>query len=1141
MRGSLALLLLLLLPLPLHAEGKVFLGEKQYRVGYGSVVLGGEDRTGPYALPHAPLFAGTEAVTLSGRTLVRETDYWIRYDRGEIVFRNALATGETARVTYRYFPLPLPTERVLHRFRLARGGAEEEEGEAAGGRAGAMTGPLDTGALRVGGSKSFSVLIGSDQELTLEQALRMRVTGNLAPDVRVTAQLTDQNLPFQPEGRSERLEELDQVLIHVESSRFEATLGDYEIRYTDSEFGAYERVLQGALGALHGDRYDVELSGGLSRGEFRSVEVRGSEGKQGPYSLLDLSTLGQVIVAGSDQVWLDGEKLTRGDDNDYVIDYNTGEVTFNPNRAITSSSRIAVDFQVSGDQYRRRFVTSRLRLHDESERFRLTGTFLSEQDDEDEPEAIVLDEAQYDSLALSGDRSPLGSGARTVGDGGDYDTTGGVFVYAGRDSGAFVVSFREVERGEGAYTDSLSAVWGRRIFVYVGEGLGDYTPFVPIPLPSSHNLIGLSGSARLREPFLMKGEIAWTDLDKNILSDRDDGDNQGTGGRLGAELEPFPLDWGGVLLGNVRLRGDYQRVTDRFEPLGRYREPHRDERWMTGDLRRAIGPGRQEEDRVASEEAYASRGGETVWTGSGSLVRGISIGEMRWEAEGGKLSRSGFRSDRWAWTGALKRGTRYDARYREERIGSEEGDTLEGETVRRSGEGSVRFSLFRPSAGLLREEREFRDGGVLVNGTRGWERKVGLRLGEGKALEGEGTVTFEVKDYVDSTRGEWDRWYEGRTDRSSLRWRGPVTVSAAYVHRSLDYGETVSRGNRRSDVGRLELRHGGFGGMVRGNWNYQVTTEELRPRRRVLLRAPEGEEADYDSLGNYFPEEGTFNLEIVEGEPEPVVDLEVSGTITVEPGRRREKEAGRFWKGVRWETFLRVAERSNTDDPASLLLLQPGAFQRNGSTLRGVTVVRQEIRWSDPESEGSARLRYQREDREENEFAALHRDDLIHTLLARGRFPVSRTVTGEVEWNRRLETEKSNDQDAVDLVSDDWVAALLLQPTPRWRFRFPGAYQRERERVREEEVVSVRVEPEAAVNLAVRSRLDASFGWTRFLTEDLDRGSSFLRNRREGIRWRLQLAYEWNRVLSSTLAYSGEDLEGEETRQRFRAEMKAYF
>jgi hypothetical protein len=236
-----------------------------------------------------------------------------------------------------------------------------------------------------------------------------------------------------------------------------------------------------------------------------------------------------------------------------------------------------------------------------------------------------------------------------------------------------------------------------------------------------------------------------------------------------------------------------------------------------------------------------------------------------------------------------------------------------------------------------------------------------------------------------------------------------------------------------------------------------------------------------------------------------------------------------------------VSERSNTDDPASLLLLRPSAFQRNESTLRGVTVVRQEFRWSDPESEGTFRLRYQREDREENEFASLHRDDLIHSLLGRGRFPVSRTVTGEVEWNRRLEKEKSNDQDAVDLVSDDWVAALLLQPAPSWHFRLPGAFLRERERVRKEDVASIRFEPEAAVNLASRSRLDASFGWTRFLEENFERAGSFLRNRREGIRWRLQLTYEWNRVLSSTLLYSGDDLEGEETRQRFRAEMRAYF
>jgi hypothetical protein len=105
----------------------------------------------------------------------------------------------------------------------------------------------------------------------------------------------------------------------------------------------------------------------------------------------------------------------------------------------------------------------------------------------------------------------------------------------------------------------------------------------------------------------------------------------------------------------------------------------------------------------------------------------------------------------------------------------------------------------------------------------------------------------------------------------------------------------------------------------------------------------------------------------------------------------------------------------------------------------------------------------------------------------------------------------------------------------------PGSYQADREAVRDETVRSVRLEPEAAVNLAARSRLDMGLDWTRFLEEALDRAGSYLRDRKEGLRWRVQLAYEWNSVFSSSLVYTGENLRGDPNAQQFRAEMRAFF
>jgi hypothetical protein len=249
--------------------------------------------------------AGSESVFVDNRLLDRN-EYDINYRRGLVRIKSPVATGAEIRVSYRRLPVLLNSIYSLREAEFAPALTDSTPVRAAPPPAGPELEPLTN--LKFGGMESVSFSFGSNQGTSLDQSLKATIEGNITPTIQVKALLSDNNLPIQPEGNTEELEQLDEVFIELSSQHGRATLGDFTYVNTISKFSPFTRKLMGFSAEV--DIHDTRFStvGAASKGQFRTFKFRGQEQLQGPYELLSPGRLlREVILAGTERVYFDGQ------------------------------------------------------------------------------------------------------------------------------------------------------------------------------------------------------------------------------------------------------------------------------------------------------------------------------------------------------------------------------------------------------------------------------------------------------------------------------------------------------------------------------------------------------------------------------------------------------------------------------------------------------------------------------------------------------------------------------------------------------------------------------------------------------------------------------------------------------------------
>lgn len=587
----------------------------------------------------------------NGETRIDTSTYTVDNVAGTVVWKTKPA-ADSLKAIYRVIPIKLDATR--QNKDIANHAQNENfllDPFSYNPNAKTKTGVMDFGNLDYNGSFSRGLSVGNNQDVVLSSSFNLQLQGDLGNDIQVVAALTDNNVPVQPEGNTQTLQEFDRVFIQITKKPHKLIVGDYEVGNPPGHFMKFYRNLQGGQYSGQFQLTDsisvkTQTSLALAKGRFSRNQLPVTEGNQGPYKLTGANGETFIIVmAGTERVFVNGRQLVRGSENDYVMDYNLGEITFTPNMIITEDLRVIVEFEYSEQSYFRTFVHT-YNEFEVSDKLKLRFNFINEADNRNQPVQADLSQEQKLFLSELGDNidQALYPGYRTsayepnrilyevrdtlIG-GVVYDS---VFMFStSQEVQLYTVSFAFVGTNRGNYRPANATANGR-IFEWVppinGVSQGSYEPVIVLVTPKRRQMLslGLDWAPTANDTIILEGAMNNDDL--NTFSKKDQGDNIGVATLAGYKRK---INLGGpktvgvfapdsTLLRMEKVQrwylmtgGTYEFVNRNFNPLDRYRPVEFTRNWNLSG---------QDSSRV--DQHLANGGVNLVWAQHGNVGYDLS-------------------------------------------------------------------------------------------------------------------------------------------------------------------------------------------------------------------------------------------------------------------------------------------------------------------------------------------------------------------------------------------------------------------------------------------------------------------------------------------------------------------------------------
>ncbi len=486
---------------------------------------------------------------------VSPSDYRIDHPSAMLVWINK-PSEQVVSIEYRVFPISLTAatrrmsfDSIFYRFNIP---GNQLTGKKSSDR------PIDFGKINSNGSLGRSLSFGNRQDAVFNSSLNLQLNGYMGDSILINAAISDNNIPIQPDGNTQNLNEFDQVYIRFSKDRWKLSVGDLDIRQSDLYYLNFYKRLQGLS-------YETEnhinartnnsllASGAIAKGKFTRNIFQGIEGNQGPYRLKGANQEQFFIVlAGTERVFIDGQMMQRGEDQDYTINYNTAEITFMQKQMISKDRRIQVEFEYADRNYlnTQLFFNNKLEIN---KKLQVSVGYFGNADARNFPINQTLNASQKQFLSDVGDNTLNAFYPSAVADSfatgnilyQKLDSTYAigkkaiVYIYQPyKQSDCYSLSFIDVGAGAGNYVLDLNAAANGKVYKWIapnaqtGAKSGNYEPVVLLVAPKKQSLVSVATTWNMNDQTQLVADMAVSKYDQNRFSSKDKSNDDGYAARL---------------------------------------------------------------------------------------------------------------------------------------------------------------------------------------------------------------------------------------------------------------------------------------------------------------------------------------------------------------------------------------------------------------------------------------------------------------------------------------------------------------------------------------------------------------------------------------------------------------------------------